>query len=469
MRFPLRLFALFLLPWTLGAAGADEVTTPAGESLALLEKLIAIDTTNPPGNELKAAEFVRDYLAREGIPSEILEPAPGRGNLIARLPGAGKAEPLLLLGHLDVVPADPKEWKSPPLQPRIEDGYLYGRGALDMKGLVALQIRTFVRLKREAVKLDGDVILALVADEEAGGKLGAGFLVDKHWDKVKAGYVFGEGSVGLARDGLHLYPIQVAEKGVAWMRLTARGASGHGSMPAADNAVAKLARAVDRIASWRQPIVETPIAARFLAGLAERFSFPKSFLMKHLFDWPIAPLTARFFGGSLEKEKILNAMLRNTATPTVLQAGSKTNVIPATAVAEIDARILPGETPETYVEKVRARVADPGIAIELIQANAANQSSFDTPYFAAVETSIRRHDPEAVVLPFVSPGATDNRFFRGKGTLAYGIIPFLIQPKDLAGLHGKNEAIPVAELERGEKVLWDLVISLQAEKTPRRP
>lgn len=464
---PIRLFllALSLWTWTFGLARAEQPT----ESLALLEKLIAIDTTNPPGNELKAAEFVRDYLAREGIASEILESAPGRGNLIARLPGSGKAEALLLLGHLDVVPADPREWKSPPLQPRIEDGYLYGRGALDMKGLVALQIRTFVRLKREAVKLDGDVILALVADEEAGGKLGAGFLVDKHWDKVKADYVFNEGSVGLARDGLHLYPIQVSEKGVAWMRLNARGASGHGSMPSADNAVAKLARAVDRIASWRQPIVETPIAARFLSGLAEKFSFPKSFLMRHLLDWPIAPLAARFFGGSLEKEKILNAMLRNTATPTVLKAGSKTNVIPADAVAEIDARILPGETPDSYVEKVRARIADPDIAIELIQANAANQSPFDTPYFAALEAAIRKHDPEAVVLPFVSPGATDNRFFRAKGALAYGIIPFLIQPKDLAGLHGKDEAIPVAELERGEKILWDLVVSLQAEKTPPAP
>lgn len=439
------------------------------DTLSLLQKLIAIDTTNPPGNEVKAAEFVKEYLAGFGIPSEIIESAPGRGNLIARLPGTGKAEPLLLLGHLDVVPADPKEWKSPPLQPRIEGGYLYGRGALDMKGMVALEIQTFIRLKQEAIPLKGDIILALVADEEAGGKLGAGFLVEKHWDKVKAGYVFNEGSVGLERGDLHLYPIQVAEKGVAWMRLTARGTSGHGSMPTKDNAVAKLARAVDRIATWQQPIEETAIAQEFLSKLAEKFSFPRSFLMKHLFDWPIAPLVGRFFGASLEKEKILNAMLRNTASPTVLQAGNKTNVIPPEAVAEIDARILPGETPESYVEKVRARIDDPDIAIELLQANAANQSEFRTPYFAAVEAAIRKNDPEAVVLPFISPGATDNRFFRAKGALAYGIIPLLIKPEDVAGLHGKDEAIPVAELARGEKILWDLVTSFQAEQPSALP
>lgn len=434
------------------------------ESLALLQKLIAIDTTNPPGNEVNAADFVRDYLSQNGIASEVLESAPGRGNLIARLKGDGKAEPILLLGHLDVVPADAKEWNSPPFEATIKDGYIFGRGALDMKSLVALEIQTFVRLKKEAVPLKSDVILALVADEEAGGKWGTGFLVEKHWDKVKAGFVFNEGSIGLDRDGVHLYPIQVAEKGVAWMRLTAHGTSGHGSMPSNDNAVAKLSRAMDRIATWRQPITETPIAQEFLNKLAENFSFPRSFLLRHLPDWPIAPIVARFFGNSLEKEKILNAMLRNTASPTVLRAGSKTNVIPAEAVGEIDARILPGESPETYLEKVKSRIGDPSIEIELLQANSASESDFRSPYFSAIREAIQKNDPKAVVAPFISPGATDNRFFRARGVPAYGIIPLVIRSSDIAGLHGKNEAIPVDELQRGEAILWDLVISLQDEK-----
>jgi len=453
------ILALFLLAALRSPVWAAEQPL---ETLDLLEKLIAIDTTNPPGNEIQAAKFVQSYLAKFGIPSEIIESAPGRGNLIARLTSSGKREPLLLMGHLDVVPADPKEWVTQPFVPTIQDGYLYGRGAIDMKSLVALEIQTLVRLKLEGTPLEGDVILALVADEESGGKLGAGYLVEKYWEKVKARYVFNEGSIGFDRGGLHLYPIQVAEKGVAWMRLTAHGTSGHGSMPIKDNATVKLIRALDRLASRHQPLQRTPIAEEFLTKLSEHYSFPKSFAMRHLFDWPIAPLTARFFSGALEKEKILNAMVRNTIVPTVLQAGNKTNVIPAEATAEVDARILPGETPEGFVAKVRSILDDPDIQIELIHPSLPSQSDFHTPYFEALEKALLQVDPQALVLPFISPGATDNRFFREKGVIAYGIIPLLIKPEDLSGLHGKNERVPLAGIKSGESVLWNLVNFLQA-------
>lgn len=447
----------------LGIRVPARAEVPPLDTQQLLEKLISIDTTNPPGNELRAAEFVRDYLARFGISAEILESAPGRGNLVARLPGSGNKEPLLLLGHLDVVPAEPKEWKSPPLTPTVEGGYLYGRGAIDMKGLVALEIQTFVRLKREAVPLAGDVILALVADEEAGGKMGAGFLVEKHWDKVKARYVFNEGSIGLDRDGMHLYPVQVAEKGVAWMRLTASGSSGHGSMPTPNNATVKLIRGLERLATWRQPLKKTAIAQEFLDKLAAQFSFPKSFALRHLFSWPLSPLVSRFFSDQLQREKILNAMVKDTLVPTVLRAGSKTNVIPAEAVAEVDARILPGETPENFVARVQERLREPDIQVELISKSLPTASEFRTPFFEALQAALLKQDPKAVVLPFISPGATDNRFFREKGAIAYGIIPLLITPEDLEGLHGKNERLPLAELSRGEAVLWDLVHSLQTD------
>ncbi|MCE9626172.1 MAG: M20/M25/M40 family metallo-hydrolase [Deltaproteobacteria bacterium] len=460
-RLGLKLLALFCLI-ALASPGLRAEEVPLS-TLDLLKKLISIDTTNPPGNEIAAAEFVKNYLAGFGIAAEIFESAPGRANLVARISGSGKREPLLLLGHLDVVPADPKEWKYPPFEATVEGDYLYGRGAIDMKSLVALEIQTFIRLKREAAKLEGDVILALVADEEAGGKMGAGFLVDQHWDQVKAKYVFNEGSIGFNRKGMHLYPIQVAEKGVAWMRLTAHGTSGHGSMPSRDNATVKLIRALNRLAKQRQPLEKTAIAQEFLTRLSEQFSFPRSFFMRHLFDWPISPIAVRFFGGTLEKEKILNAMLRNTVVPTVLKAGNKTNVIPAEAVAEIDCRLLPGETPEAFREKIRDRLDDPDISIDWIQENPASESDFHTPFFDAIEGALRKNDPQAVVVPLLSPGATDNRFFRAKGAIAYGIIPVMIQPEDLEGLHGKNERVPIPELQRGEKILWDIVLSLQTE------
>lgn len=434
----------------------------------LLLALIPIDTTNPPGNETRAAEWVRDYLQRFGIDSEILESAPGRGNLIARLRGKGEVEPVMLLGHLDVVPADPKEWNAPPLVPRIADGYLYGRGAIDMKGMAAMEIAAFVRLKEVEAKLKGDVLLVLVADEESGGKFGAEWLVEHHWDKIKSRFVFNEGSIGLKHGDIPLYAIQVAEKGVAWMKVTATGTSGHGSMPTRDNAVMNLMRALERVTRRPQPITATPIVEEFLSRLATHFSFPRSFLMRHFFSWPIRPLAGSLFGSALEKEKALNAMLRNTLVPTVLKAGGKTNVIPGEAVAELDARILPGETPEGFRQKV-AKTAGAGVKVELLQESLATESPFHTPFFDALEAAILAHNPEALIAPYISPGATDNRFFRKKGITAYGLIPALITMEDLEGVHGKNERIPLVELQRGADILFDFIWKVQGDATVSPP
>jgi acetylornithine deacetylase/succinyl-diaminopimelate desuccinylase-like protein len=440
-------------------AKASQPLTPA----ELLQRMIPIDTTNPPGNETKLAEWIQAYLARFGIASEVLESAPGRGNLIARLKGSGEKEPILLLGHLDVVPADPAEWATDPFQPAIADGYLYGRGAMDMKGMVAMEVAAFVRLKSLESELRGDVILALVADEESGGKFGAQWLVENHWDKVQAAFVLNEGSIGLMREEIRLYPIQVAEKGLAWMKLSASGTSGHGAMPIRENAVLILMNGLERLSRTRQPILKTPIVDEFLKRLAARFSFPRSFLLRHFFSWPIRRSVDRFFAGKIEKEKTLNAMVRNTVTPTVLSAGNKTNVIPARAEAQIDARILPGETPEGFRQKVEAIVDDPRIKVELITQSLPTESPFQTPYFEALEATIRSQDPDALIAPYISPGGTDNRFFREKGIVSYGLIPAVITPEDLGGLHGKNERIPLAELEKGEQIILGFVWKLQGD------
>lgn len=435
-------------------------------TLELIKNLIQIDTTNPPGNEIQAAQYVAVYLKKFGIDSKIIESAPGRGNLIARLEGSGKKKPLMLLAHLDVVTADPKEWKYPPFSPTVEGNYLYGRGAIDMKGQAALMINTFIQLKLQNFSLDGDVLLVLVADEEAGGNYGAEFLVREHWQEIESAMVINEGSIGFRRDDLHLYPIQVAEKGVAWLKLTAKGTSGHGSMPIPDNATLLLIQALNRITEQSQPIQRTAIVEELLNRFSQKFTFPRSFILRHFFDFPIRQLAPFFAGSKIQSDRIFNAMVRNTIVPTVLKAGSKTNVIPAEATAEVDCRILPGETPEAFRDKIIARIDDPRIQVDLLSESKPNESNFNTPAFSDMEQAIRSQDSQAIVFPFISPGATDMRFFREKGVLAYGIIPVLITMEDLEGLHGKNERIPVGELPKGEKILLEFVKKTQGKPNP---
>ena len=456
MKFLSALLILFLSFSSLSAFASEPLST-----LELLKELVRIDTSNPPGNETAAARFIQDYLKKFGIDSEIIESKPGRGNLIARLKGNGKKESLALLGHLDVVPADPKEWKHPPFEAVVEGDHIHGRGTLDMKGLAALEINTVARLKLENFPLEGDVLLILTADEEAGGKEGAHFLVQNHWEKVKTPQVFSEGSIGVEREGMNLYPVQVAEKGVAWMKLTATGASGHGSMPTKDNAVLKLIRAIDRLTARPEPLERTAVVQEFLNQLSQSMPFPQSWVLKHFFDGPVKALAPKLAGDFLEKQKAFGAMIRNTVTPTMLQAGYKTNVIPAEATGFIDARILPGWTAESFRKKLEERLSDPGIKIEVVMESLPNESDFRTPFFQTLKKSIQSVDPKALVAPYMSPGATDLRFFREKGSTCYGIIPFVASQEEIDTVHGKDERVRISEIARGEKILYNLVTSLQ--------
>ncbi len=441
--------------------GFLQAESKALPSLELLQNLIRIDTSNPPGNEIKAAEYIKGYLAQFEIPSEIIESSPGRASLIARLKGNGKKENLVLLGHLDVVPANPKEWTYPPFGAEIHEGYLYGRGSLDMKGLLALEINTFVELKLQNFPLEGDVILVLAPDEEAGGSAGVKYLVEHHWDQIAARYVFNEGSIGNTRNGKHFYAIQVAEKGVAWMKLTAKGKSGHGSMPNEDNAVLKLIRAINLLTEKPQAITETPVVKAFLEKLASTESFPESYILRHFFSWPIQTLFKGPIERKLEQEKPFNAMVRNTLTPTILEAGYKVNVIPNEASGSIDARILPGWTPEKFRKSIIQEINNPDINVEFLQESLPSASDFNTHYFKLLEEILKKNDSKALVLPYMSPGATDSRFFRDKGAIAYGIIPFLIETEDRETVHGKNERLKISEIPRGEKILWELVTRMQ--------
>jgi acetylornithine deacetylase/succinyl-diaminopimelate desuccinylase-like protein len=457
IRFFLILLTHFFFITTTFAADAPKPLS----SVELLQQMIRFDTSNPPGNEKPLAQFIQNYLAKFKITSEIIESAPGRANLIARLKGNGTQEPFAMLGHLDVVPADPKEWDHPPFEGKIEGDFLYGRGSLDMKGLVALEINTLIRLQQEKFPLAGDVLLILVADEEAGGKYGAEFLTQNYWEKVKARYVINEGSIGVARAEKNLYPIQVAEKGVAWMKLTAEGASGHGSVPSPQNAVLHLINALHRIVEKDQPIQQTEVVEEFLNQISQGTSFPRSWLMRHFFHWPIAQVASRWIGPQIRGEKALNAMIRNTISPTMLQAGYKINVIPSEATAFIDTRILPGQTPEDFRRKLEMIVHDPALRIELVTQSLPNESPFHTPYFQTMKKAILAADPQGIVAPYLSPGGTDSRFFRAKGAICYGLIPFVMNREEIEHVHGKNEGVRISELPRGEKILYHIVTMME--------
>jgi acetylornithine deacetylase/succinyl-diaminopimelate desuccinylase-like protein len=454
MKRAVLLFFLLLLPLV------SQAQEP--EVLRLLKDLIRIDTSNPPGNETRAAEFIREILAREGISSEIIESEPGRGNLIARLKGDGSKPAMILLGHLDVVPADPKEWEIFPFDAEIRDGMIWGRGALDMKSLVAMEVATFLRLKRENTPLAGDLILVFCADEEAGGAKGAEFLVKHHWDKIEAKYLFNEGSVGIRKMGMNLYPIQVAEKGVVWMKVTARGRSGHGSMPIEDNAVSKLAEATTKLASHQFPVERTEVIAAFLERLSTHLPFPKN-LAGYFFHPLVGPVIQKIARRALSQDRAIAAVLSHTISPTMLQAGYKVNVIPAEATAMIDARILPGETPERFRDKVKEIIGDQ-FEVELITSSLPNESDFRTDYFRIVEEAVKKQDPKGITAPIMSAGGTDARFFRGKGVISYGIIPLLLQPEELEGLHGRNERIPMDGLEKGVQIVYDIVKEMQGKE-----
>ncbi|MGH7888632.1 MAG: M20/M25/M40 family metallo-hydrolase, partial [Candidatus Binatia bacterium] len=330
------------------------------EAVALLSRYIQIDTTNPPGNEIKAAQFLKGILDREGIEARIIESAPGRGNLYARLKGNGSKPPIVLMHHMDVVPADAKLWKVPPFSGAVRDGVIWGRGSLDNKGAGIFQLLTLLALKRQNIPLKGDVIFLGTADEEAGGQLGAGYLLDKHGELFKdVSVVFNEGGgIRVGEDGrARLYSVRVAEKVPLWLKLTAVGVPGHAASPGGDQAVLKLVAVLNRIAAYQSPIKVVPELQQFYFESAA--SAPAERREQYL-DLRRA-LQDPAFAAEFTKDRSNNARVRNTISITGLKGSDKINVIPAEATADIDVRLLPGEAPEAFVAELRRIVADESI------------------------------------------------------------------------------------------------------------
>ncbi len=429
------------------------------EAERLLRALIRFESVNPPGNETPAAEFVADELRAVGYQPTLLESAPGRGNVIARLPGDGSAPPLLLFGHLDVVPVEPEHWTHPPFEAVMADGFIWGRGALDMKNIVATQLAFMLALKRADVRLKRDLVYAATADEEAGGLMGMAWLADNYPDLLDAEYALSEfGGFSLNMGGQRFYMCQTGEKGVAWLKMHTVGQPGHGSMPHTNSAILRLSEAVARLGRTPLPMHISSTARAMVEGLANAQPALRGLLDPQVNPQILAQLRP-------EQARMFNALVRNTAAVTGLNAGIKHNVIPSRAEANLDCRMIPGQTVEDVMREIQEAVGD-DIAIELetLRSSPAIESRFDTPLFEAIVRNLKRYDPQAEVVPLLLSGATDGRYVGWRGTIYYGYSPLRL-PDDfnfLETVHGHDERIPVDAFREGVQVFGETVLDFCA-------
>lgn len=430
--------------------------------MRLLQDLIRFDTTNPPGNEKPAAEFLAAYLRKDGLEPLLVEPKPGRGNVVTRLKGDGSKPPLLLSAHLDVVPAIGK-WKHPPFAAEIHDGCVWGRGAIDMKHMAAMSAWVVCELKRRGVRLKRDLIFAGVADEEAGGACGAGYLADHRRELIAAEYCLTEVG-GMTMHGPRgvLVPVQTAQKGYLWFKMRARGRSGHGSKPIAGSAVERLARAAARLS--RQPLHYrlTRTARRFLRELS-RIQSPAGALAVAAITCGKFPARAALPAFPQAQREALYAMLHDTAAVTGLSAGVKVNVIPEEAEATVDGRLLAGTSRESFLEQVRA-VVGPDIELEPFDGADPLELEPDATLWAALEEVMAAHLPQAKVVPFQITGMTDAKDYHRAGIKTYGFSPVLLGPGEPFSelYHAPDERVPVAGLGAGARWLLDVALKLCA-------
>ena len=425
------------------------------EAVELLSQYLQIDTTNPPGNENKGVEFLANILEKEGIEYKTYESSPGRSSIKAVLPGTGEKGAVILLNHIDVVPARADEWSVHPFSGEVKDGFIYGRGALDMKSLGILELFAFLEVKRQGLTPCRDIMFLAVADEETGGAQGAQYLLDNYPAEFQADLVINEGGFGLtdALDNRPLFMISTAEKGVCQIKLTRTGPPGHGSTPHGDNALEKMVQGLNRVLSEENSIVVTPLIAEYFKQLGTEWEFLKPYFEDGKTETLLKALTQ---SGMIEVPQ-LSAMLRNTISLTMMNAGDKVNVIPSLAEAELDIRLLPGTEPDTVVAKIKKAINDQDIQIEYTKKNIASESPRSTEDFSIIKDVHLAHFPNALVVPSLLPGASDSRFFRSKGILCYGVYPMLLSMEELNRIHGIDERISEENMIRGSEVFTDIV------------
>ena len=427
------------------------------EAVDLFTQYLRIDTTNPSGNEIRAARFFAEICKREGIEHQIFEPAPGRGTIWARVRGDGSRRPIVLLNHLDVVPNNPEFWTVDPFAGVIREGFIYGRGALDMKSLGMAQFVTLLTLKRARVKLSRDVIFLGTADEEAGGLLGAGWFAKHHPELLdKAEFLLNEGGGNMVDNDGRVLAVGVgpSEKTPAWLRLTANGTAGHASLPRPDSPVAHLVRALHRLLEYAPPIKLTPAVEESFRSTAPLRPEAVREKFLHFRESIKDPDFLRL----LEADPAQKALLHNTISITVLQGSNKINIIPPAATAEIDTRLVPGERLDQWIAELKGVIRDETIRIEPILAFSANASPVDTALVKVVGEIVRDRFPGAVVTFPVQIGFTDCHYFRDLGIHSYGFSPFLAAPRELgAGVHGNDERIGLRAFTEGVRLFYEVV------------
>jgi acetylornithine deacetylase/succinyl-diaminopimelate desuccinylase-like protein len=449
------------------ATPSADLSRIQGEAIIWLQDLIRINTTNPPGNEIVAAKYIADILKREGIPSEIFESTPGRGFLVARLSATAVPDPsraLLLLGHLDVVGVDKSKWSVDPFAAVMKDGYLYGRGSIDDKGMTVANLAVLVALKRSSAHLNRDVILLAEGDEEAGGEFGMKFAVEKHWDKIAAGFALNEGGHTVLKDGKVQYVgVQATEKVAVNVDVIATGTSGHASIPRKDNPVAHLAVAIGKIGTYEAPVQFNSVTRGYFEGIAPLEDDETGKWLQALESPDRADHAARWVSNT---NPIWNAMLRDTATPTMLQAGIRQNVVPSEARGVLNIRLLPGNQLDPLIGKLKQLVNDPQIRFET-QPNggeAAPSSSLETDLYATIKTVSAQEFAGAPVVPYMSTGATDSARLRMRNVQAYGLDPFPLTEDDLMRMHADDERIPIDSFRKGIQFYFAVVSAFAVAK-----
>jgi len=430
------------------------------DAVSLIREFLRIDTTNPPGNEEAAVLFLEDILKREGLGADIHAAAPKRANIISRIEGREKGKPVILLGHTDVVPAREEEWTAHPFSGDVKDGYVYGRGAIDMKAQVICQLLAFVDLARRGVVPKRDIIFLATCDEEVGGANGMEFMLDRVPELRDASFVLSEGGCLIEEDGFIHAQVSVTEKKLSQFIVKAKGRGGHGSMPHGDNANEKVVEASHRILSHKWPLKITPVTSAYLGGMLEGrriggATFPPLKEALKMPEWRKL----------LEGNEIHNAILRNTVTLTILKGGEKVNVIPAESCAYFDSRLLPTETHERFFRKVRQLAGD-DVVIERIgeKITEPGPSRYNTVYFQGIGncvTSLRGNIP---VLPFVTTGATDLRYFRDLGIPSYGFFPITLTKDEHMRMHGKDERISLENIREGLEGCTSIVDFLASDR-----
>ncbi len=450
-----------LLPGSLaGAPGAElpNLDWPRyqDETVRLLQQYIRIDTSNPPGNEMAAAEFWHRQFDEAGIPNTIYPYAPGRANLYAVIKGDGTRRPIVLLNHLDVVRAQPENWKAPPFAGEILDGYLYGRGALDMKDQGVLEAMVMLIVQRAHIRLKRDLIFLATADEEVGDS-GSAWIIQNHPELVRgAKYLITEGGSNLIYPGKGtVYGVGVAEKVPFWIRLKATARGGHGSIPIPDSAPNQLVRALYHVVNWQTPIHLLPAVEEYFHAVAPLEGEPLAAQLRNIRQALAHPDFVR----QLSRNPDFNYQLRDTVSLTMLKGSEQTNVIPDTAWAQIDVRLLPGESPQEFLARLRAVVGNDKIKIEpLSEFRQPNSSPTNTLLYRIIEQVVHEYNPRAIVAPVLNAGYTESQMYRPLGIICYGFVPIELTPEVDATEHAANERVPVDQLRRAVKMFYEIVV-----------